>query len=440
MDYKILKACTVNVNSISNKVTYLKNLIDSEQLDIISISESWLTGNCSSSFVDVPGFSLCRGDVAGTVRKHGAAIYIRDSLTHVQVLVSLPNIAVVHLAEYDIHIVSIYRPPSYLIAENIALMDFLRNFAVGKEVIFMGDFNLPSLKWAHDSVHSEYITPNDRLFLDCFAESGLTQWVEFGTYFPSGNILDIVLTTDDDRIGEVYPLPPLPGCHHCPVVFNIIFSFLPVYSEDGRLERRSWNRANFRAISDELLSIDWERSLENLNVQQAYSLFTEAVLCCIDRFVPLAAEPCRGKWMTVPPRALTEQRKSQWQRYKNLRQHHGRYSAEAQAALEIYQSLNHSYRNFSKQKQADYELKLANLISEAPKLFHGYLRERKKGCPSVGPLKTTTGDLVQSNDGMSELFADSFSSVFVTAIPANPHHYQRLEDRMGDIRVNYGMV
>ena len=144
--------------------------------------------------------------------------------------------------------------------------------------------------------------------------------------------------------------------------------------------------------------------------------------------------------MTVPPRALTEQRKSQWQRYKNLRQHHGRYSAEAQAALEIYQSLNHSYRNFSKQKQADYELKLANLISEAPKLFHGYLRERKKGCPSVGPLKTATGDLVQSNVGMSELFADSFSSVFVTTIPANPHQYQRLEDSMGDIQVNYGMV
>ncbi|MEL7427559.1 MAG: reverse transcriptase family protein [Bacteroidota bacterium] len=144
--------------------------------------------------------------------------------------------------------------------------------------------------------------------------------------------------------------------------------------------------------------------------------------------------------MSVPPRAITEQRKYQWRIYKDLRQRFGRNSDEAQAALEVYKRLNYNYRNYTKHRQAEYELKLANLIPEAPKLFHGYLRERKKGCPSVGPLKTQSGDLVLSNGGMSELFADAFSSVFVPTIPGNPHPYQQSTARMGDIQITFGVV
>ena len=440
MNFNLLKACTVNVNSVTNKVTHLKNMIDEEQLDIVSISETWLTSGCSGSFVDIPGFSLCRGDVAGTVRKHGAALYIRSSLSHMQITVQLPNIAVVHLLDFDLFIVSVYRPPSFLPAENSALIDFITNFVAGKEVIITGDFNLPSLKWSQGPANAAYISPNDRQFYDCFIDNGLTQWVKFGTFFPSGNILDLVLTTDEDRIGEVQDLPPLPGCHHCPVAFSIIYSFSPAVAGVSPTERLSWNRANFSVISEDLLSINWENSFSGLNVHEAYRFFTEAVRSCIDRFVPRAGGPKRGKWMSVPPRALTEQRKSQWQNYKKFRQRFGRHSTEAQTALEAFQSLNHDYRMYSKLRQADYEMKLANLISEAPKIFHGYLRERKKGCPSVGPLKSAAGDTVQSNLGMSEIFADAFASVFVATIPANPHPYQQSDARMGDVQVTYEAV
>ena len=69
--------CTVNVNSISNKVAYIFNLIKEENLNICAITESWLTSSCDSSYVSIDGFSLYRGDVEGAVRKHGSAIYVR---------------------------------------------------------------------------------------------------------------------------------------------------------------------------------------------------------------------------------------------------------------------------------------------------------------------------------------------------------------------------
>ena len=106
------------MNSVTNKVNYLYNLTRTESLELVSVTETWLTASCSSSFVSIPGFNLYRGDVAGNVRKHGAALYISDGLKHIQVDVTLPNIAVVQLVDFDLYVLSIYIPPSYSTTEN----------------------------------------------------------------------------------------------------------------------------------------------------------------------------------------------------------------------------------------------------------------------------------------------------------------------------------
>ena len=63
------------------------------------MSGSWLVQSVSSSFVAVDGYSVVRGDVQGLTRKHGACLYIRDSLRYVKIEISLQNIAAVHLLE-----------------------------------------------------------------------------------------------------------------------------------------------------------------------------------------------------------------------------------------------------------------------------------------------------------------------------------------------------
>ena len=93
---------------------------------------------------------------------------------------------------------------------------------MGKEIVVMGDFNLPTLKWDDEGVEG-LTTPTDRFFGDCFAECGLTQLVTDPTFYPSGNTLDLILCSDVDRFFEVECASPLPSCQHCPVVGKMIY-------------------------------------------------------------------------------------------------------------------------------------------------------------------------------------------------------------------------
>ena len=437
---KIVKAATVNVNSIINKVQYLFNLVEGEGLHVVSVTETWLTDSCGSSFVQIPEFSLHRGDVAGPVRKHGAAIYVSNSLRHVQAEVTIPNVAVVHLTDLNVFVLSVYRPPSYSREENVLLADFIREFSANKEVLLLGDFNLPSLKWSESSVWNSYVTPTDRFFYECFIECGLSQWVSFGTYFPSGNILDLVLSSDEDRVGEIYAAPPLPGCHHCPVICSLVFNFGPDESVSFRPPRLQWARADFGAISAEILETDWEYLFTDLDVESCNNLYVRQLQECIRQHVPVRSAAGSHRWLVRPPRHMVHQRSVLWVDYKTARSTHGRNSGEAEGALSQYLRLNQTYRNFARSQQSEYEQKLANRLATAPKLFHSYLRERKVGCPAVGPLRASDGSLVHENSQMSNEFVSAFSAVFVSTDPAEPHPHEVFDGRMMDIDVTYDAV
>ena len=427
------------MNSVTNKINYLFNLIKTEALEVVSVTETWLTGSCSSSFVSIPGFTLHRGDVAGNVRKHGAALYISDGLKQVQVDVLLPNVAVVQLVDFDLYVLSVYRPPSYNSAENLALINFLIDFLPGKEILMLGDFNLPTLKWSVELVPDSYMSPNDSLFYDCFSECGLFQWVTFGTFFPSNNTLDLILTTDEDRIGEVYSSPPLPGCHHCPVTCSVIFQF-NVEAEQMVDDRLSWSNANYAGICEDLMSVDWELAFSEMDIHECYDYFVSVVGDCIEEHVPLRPVYRGGRWLSEPPRAVKSERKRLWALYKQSRRCFGRSSQQASLALGNYQEINRTYRNYARLKQGRYEERLVSLISEAPKLFHSYLRERKKGCPSVGPLRNSEGSLIYSNLEMSEEFARAFSAVYIATTPDRPSQYQFYDGSMEEISVSYDKV
>ena len=81
---------------------------------------------------------------------------------------------------------------------------------MSRRTLVLGDFNIPSLRWSSaTSVLSHYVAPKDRYFYDVFSSAGLVQLVVEPTYVPSGNILDLVLVSDSELVGEVILL-----CHY----------------------------------------------------------------------------------------------------------------------------------------------------------------------------------------------------------------------------------
>ena len=435
----VLKVATVNLNSLTNKVSFLLNFIEQNDLNIISVTETWLISSMSSSYVELPNFKFFRGDVCGSVRKHGAGLYVQSSYTSVSVDVDLPNVVVVFVKEFDTYFISCYRPPSNSENEDFTLRSFLSDFSTGRTVVLMGDFNLPSLKWEEPELPVGSGTPHDRAFLDAFLLMGLEQWVRESTFLPSGNILDLVFTSDEDIVSDVEVLAPLPGCHHCPVVVTL----LPHRNDPGISPlntHRMWHRADYGRMCEYLQTVDWMGEFVDLSAADCYQVFVDVLSEVIDMFVPsVESSPGRPPWIAKPPRSLINDRSRAWTRYKLLRGELGRTHHQVVGAYDDFRSLNTDYRHYSRTKQCEHERKLASALRESAKPFHAYIRRRKEGKPSVGPFREN-GNIVSDNYGMAEVLAESFGEVYQSGHSAANTDNQVTDSIMTPLEVSYDAV
>ena len=305
--------------------------------------------------------------------------------------------------------------------------------------MLMGDFNLPTLGWNEYDVPTGNASTHDRLFLEMFLLLGFKQWVKEPTFLSSGNILDLILTSDDDLVGEVSVLPPFPGCGHSPVVASLYppeFSLGSVPAE----RRYMWHKVDYRRVSEYFMSVDWNIEFEGLTAAECYTVFLNKVAEAREIYVPVADSSCKiDPWVAKPPRALIVERSHAWASYKRLRRKLGRDHRNVFVAYEVYADLNSQYRNYARNWQKNYELKMANSLREDPKLFHAYVRRRKQGKPSVGPLKVD-GVVTSSSEQVAEVLADYFSEIYGTppltlAVVGEVH-----EVRMPRLDVSYEAV
>jgi hypothetical protein len=381
----------------------------------------------ADSFISVDGYQVFRTDVAGVVPKHGVLFYVRNTLSCVSVEVLVPNAHVVLLRRYNLYLVVLYRPPSYAERENQQVVDFLLDFCGDKEVVVLGDFNLPTVDWGSEvGCVPRGMGVRDGLFLDCFSSLGLVQWVFEPTFVDSGNILDLVLTSEDDRIDSVQVLPPFPRCHHCVVLVRYCFQFDAQVAAIPQ-RKRCWHRGKYYRISESLGDIDWEFEFRYLSVDLMFARFLSLMSPLVSEFVPQgrAEGTFSSPWTADPPRELTAERSRAWNNYKAVRGLYGRRSELTVDALSHFNDLNFEYRNFSVTSQASYEQSLISEFCDNRKMFHSYIRRKKVGRVTVGPLTDdATGELTGDCLEMAEMFAAAFASVYRADRPPFPAPHQ----------------
>ena len=71
-----------------------------------------------------------------------------------------------------------------------------------------------------------------------------------------------------------------------------------------------------------------------------------------------------------------------------------------------------------------YEESCIQKFRENPKVLHAYIRKKKVGRPTVGPLSLATGELTDDAKLMSECLADAFVSVYTSTVPSSPASHQ----------------
>ena len=155
-----LKLAHCNVNGICNKLQIIRgSLVNSFHPGILAITESHLMPSIAYATVAIPGYELLRNG-SGSSPRHGVCTYIRKGLRFDEVDMSHANCLSFRLttqfARTDVrqrffsvrklcvYVYVVYRP-SNSPDENQALIDFIFNSCADKEVIILGDFNLPSI-------------------------------------------------------------------------------------------------------------------------------------------------------------------------------------------------------------------------------------------------------------------------------------------------------
>ena len=418
-----MRLAQTNIRGLnSSKIRFIQDAIQTFKLNIVCVTESHLLDFIKDTYISIPHFNLYRSDTVGNVYKHGVCAYVQEDLHVDSVVAPMPNLLSFRLSRFNVHVVVVYRPPSYTPNSNSELLRHLYSLCEGKEVIVVGDFNLPALDWSPEGKVASY-PPLDQSFLDVFNTLGLRQWVHETTFPTSGNILDLVLTSEDDRIGQIMIPPPLPGCDHCPTVVEYIFtdaeSQAPIQDPQPR---RAWHKGKYNRVQSNLTDTDWATTFEGLNASECFDLFTNQVTALCEEFVPLKPPGSENPpWPTRPPTSLVRERQRAWSTFKAIRHRLGNRSAEASTAYRAFADINTRFRNFDVYSQSKYEEGLIAKSKQNPKLIHSYVRHKKVGRSSAGPLRLPSGDLCDDPNTMSECFAEAFASVYTSQSPANPH-------------------
>ena len=421
------------MNSLVNKVSHVEYLLSSENIDLLGISETWLTQNTTDSYIDITNYKIVRKDSPSGVRKHGVAVYIRNGLKFEEIPTNLDNAIILKLHEQNMYVITIYRPPSYDTATNERVIGFLREFCESKEVLLQGDFNLPTLRWQREGPAVGYVLPLDSKFLEFFTDAGLWQAVREPTNFPSENIIDLCLLSHRDRLGDIRVKPPLPSCSHGVVLASYLFQFDAPSLQTA--ETRLWTRGFYSKIAEKLGDFDWDFEFTGLNTQHMYSKLISTVEKLVENYVPKAGQgKSKPPWTLNPPRSLLQRKAQLFAQYKEVRRTLNRSHPSTINAWRLFTSANNNIKQFARASQEEYEVTLANQIKSSPKLFHSYLRHRRVGKPSIGPLKNGTG-VTDDPSTMAKIFVTTFERVFETNVPQHPAAHQSTPIQLPDLTV-----
>ena len=144
------KILLTNIQSLRPKVDELSVIAANLKVDIICLTETWLTNEIDDCLMNIPGYSIVRND-RRCRRGGGTTIYIRNGLCFSVVpvdLISEIEGTFIDLPSINLGMFCLYIPPhlraevNKLTLTNIkdAMEDFMGKYPQ-REVIVLGDFN-----------------------------------------------------------------------------------------------------------------------------------------------------------------------------------------------------------------------------------------------------------------------------------------------------------
>ena len=153
---------------------------------------------------------------------------------------------------------------------------------------------------------------------------------------------------------------------------------------------------------EDLSQVDFDRLLQDKNVDECWETFQATINDAISRYIPLVNRRKKGDppWVSKPLKRMLRRKRRKWRSYIKNRSEE-RFRAFKEAEKECKKAVQAAKRRF--------ERSLAESKNKRP--FNAYIKSRSKCRTNVGPLKVN-GELLSENRDMAEALNQFFASVF----------------------------
>ena len=392
----------VNARSIVNKVDELEIYINEEDLDIVGVTETWLTEEILTSEFSFEGYTLLRKDRKDLVKTRGGgvAIYVKNDINvierddlNMQLFPESIWCELVIKGEKTLLGVC-YRPPDSS-AENNEAMYSLINKIGRANVVIMGDFNFSELSW-----DSKSNTLHEHPFITCLHDNFLEQLVDKPTR--GDKILDLVLCSDINFVQNLTVGEPFATSDHQIVRFDLI-----VTKEKTKENKVMYNylKADYDKIRDCARSRNWENIVDKNDVEKSWCALKSEILKLRNEFVPnRKRNKNKCKWVTREVVTCRRAKKKAWNRYIK--------SGKQNQFHQQYINKRRQCDTVNRKAKEEFETKLANNIKQDCKSFYAYIRSKQRCKETVGPLKDSAGNVLTDDKLTADLLNKYFVSVF----------------------------
>ena len=322
---KGLKLCHLNVRSLTNKIDQFRMHFENSELDVITLSETWLTQDIGDNILELRNYQLFRWDRSygnlgngEHIKKGGGLLtYVRRDLKltpiyHVDSCISsndceLQRIELQSTVCKNIILYNVYRPPTGKIEAGLEALNSVVENEVNltrKEILFMGDFNID---------YSQKQAANTKKLVAFQNRLGLTQIVKKATRYSSHSktMIDLILTN-------------MENCDSAGVIELHISDHLPIFvikkkQRDPRhkisFTGRTYINYSKPLLSDTLTKAIKENFRKAEDPNECWDLMETFLICFLDKYCPVKTFKVKDKtppWITNEVIVLSQDRDRAW--------------------------------------------------------------------------------------------------------------------------------
>ena len=381
-NFKGFKVVHLNVRSLLKKVDQIRLITEGSEVDVITISETWLKPHLNSTLVSLDGYQTIRqdrGNARGKKRGGGLVSYVK--IKHASFCEPLgeldttsENIEAQWLYFHrphckDMIVCNIYRPPNGVLKKAIDYLDeCLKTLNLSKVNLFLvGDFNIN---------YRNKRSPNYKKFNFFVQSNGLSQHINTTTRNndKTRSLLDLAIT-NSKYISRAGTLEHFVSDHQPIYIIHKKGKDLRSTEEFKGRSYRNFDRDVFRK---KLREVTWDELYSILTPELAWEFILNNITMVLDSICPVRTfkiKNYRPDWMT---KELIEQVKDRDYFYKKAKL--GGDEDDWNIAKHLRNTTNVNIR----QAKRDFILDELNSNSEDPKKFWKVIH---KVVPSKGTAK-----------------------------------------------------